>query len=68
MTGPEHFAEAERLLDFYPDALPAAQVHATLALAATVAAAAAPRVWIAPAGTADAEDLAPGRFGFEGSP
>jgi hypothetical protein len=40
MTGPEHYAEAERLLriatdeDHLPETMAAAQVHATLALAA----------------------------------
>ena len=46
MTGPEHYAEAERLITAIPDGLPhediamiqrAAQVHATLAAAAATA-------------------------------
>lgn len=37
MTGPEHYAEAERLVKVSPEAVAAAQVHATLALAAATA-------------------------------
>jgi len=38
MTGPEHYAEAERLLDLADEmAVSDAQVHATLALAAATA-------------------------------
>jgi len=38
MTGPEHYREAERLLDMNaPEAEARAQVHATLALAAATA-------------------------------
>ena len=39
MTGPEHYREAERLLDLAPDQMlvARAQVHATLALAAAAA-------------------------------
>lgn len=51
MTGPEHYREAEHLLEHaasYPGpgaeaALAAAQVHATLALAGATAVAAGPR-------------------------
>lgn len=46
MTGPEHYKEAERLLEYVkgvapagrPDVLAMAQIHATLALAAATAA------------------------------
>jgi hypothetical protein len=37
MTGPEHYKEAERLLNGDPLDQQAAQVHATLALAAATA-------------------------------
>ncbi|WP_157551053.1 hypothetical protein [Nocardioides jensenii] len=37
MNGPWHYAEAERLVKVSPEAVAAAQVHATLALAAATA-------------------------------
>lgn len=53
MNGPEHYREAERLLSLGPGVLAAAQVHATLALAAATIEAASASIYreVAPAWT-----------------